>query len=48
MIYVVLCIWYCMVTAGAIVGGTFDCFYFTGIAWICDFFPQVYTGLRIY
>jgi hypothetical protein len=26
---------------GAVVGGACDCFYFSGIAWICDFYPEV-------
>jgi MFS family permease len=26
---------------GALVGGTFDCFYYTGLAWICDLSPEV-------
>lgn len=26
---------------GAIVGGSFDCFYYTGLAWICDLNPEV-------
>lgn len=25
---------------GAILGGTFDCVYFTSLAWVCDLFPE--------
>ena len=24
-----------------IIGGAFDCFYFSALAWVCDYFPDV-------
>ena len=26
---------------GAIVGGAFDSFYYTGLSWVCDYYPNV-------
>jgi hypothetical protein len=25
----------------AVIGGGFDCFYFTALAWVCDYYPDV-------